>query len=66
MPTLHHILEQIEDQAEASGTALPLFAVAKQLYDRALADGWGELDIAAVHDVLSGQSPGPAEPGSAS
>ena len=64
--TLHHILEQIEDQAGAIGTALPLFAVAKQLYDRALADGWGELDIAAVHDVLSGQSPGSAEPGSAS
>jgi L-threonate 2-dehydrogenase len=64
--TLHEILEQIEDQAAAIGTALPLFAVAKQLYDRALADGWGDLDIAAVHDLLSGQSPTSAEPGSAS
>lgn len=64
--TLHEILEQIEDQAAAVGTALPLFAVAKQLYDRALADGWGALDIAAVHDLLSGQSPASAEPGSAS
>jgi L-threonate 2-dehydrogenase len=64
--TLHEILEQIEDQAAAIGTALPLFAVAKQLYDRALADGWGALDIAAVHDLLSGQSPASAEPGSTS
>jgi 3-hydroxyisobutyrate dehydrogenase-like beta-hydroxyacid dehydrogenase len=64
--TLHEILEQIEDQAEATGTALPLFTVAKQLYDTALADGWGALDIAAVHDLLSGQNPASAEPGSAS
>ena len=64
--TLHEILEQIEDQAVSTGTALPLFAVAKQLYDKALADGWGALDIAAVHDLLSGQSPASAEPGSAS
>ena len=64
--TLHEILEQIEDQAAAIGTALPLFAVAKSLYDQALADGWGALDIAAVHDLLSGQNPASAEPGSAS
>jgi L-threonate 2-dehydrogenase len=64
--TLHHILEQIEDQAATVGTALPTFAVAKQLYDKAIADGWGELDIAAVHDVLSGQNPASAEPGNAS
>jgi 3-hydroxyisobutyrate dehydrogenase len=64
--TLHEILEQIEDQAAAIGAALPLFAVAKQLYDKALADGWGDLDIAAVHDLLSGQNPASAEPGTAS
>ena len=63
--TLHEILDQIEDQATAIGTTLPLFAVAKQLYDKALADGWGALDIAAVHDLLSGQDPSSAEPGSA-
>jgi 3-hydroxyisobutyrate dehydrogenase-like beta-hydroxyacid dehydrogenase len=63
--TLHEILDQIEDQAAAIGTMLPLFAVAKQLYDKALADGWGALDIAAVHDLLSGQDPSSAEPGSA-
>ncbi len=43
---------------------LPLFGVAKQLFDKALAEGWGDLDIAAVHDVLSGQSPASAETGS--
>jgi putative dehydrogenase len=64
--TLHEILEQIEDQSKATGTALPLFVVAKQLYDKALANGWGALDIAAVHDLLSGQSPASAEPRSAS
>jgi putative dehydrogenase len=64
--TLHEILEQIEDQATSIGTALPLFTVAKQLYDTALADGWGALDIAAVHDLLSGQNPASAEPGSVS
>jgi len=64
--TLHEILEQIEDRAEAIGTPLPLFAVAKRLYDKALADGWGALDIAAVHDLLSGQSPAATEAGSAS
>jgi 3-hydroxyisobutyrate dehydrogenase len=63
--TLHEILDQIEDQAAAIRTTLPLFAVAKQLYDKALADGWGALDIAAVHDLLSGQDPSSAEPGSA-
>jgi 3-hydroxyisobutyrate dehydrogenase-like beta-hydroxyacid dehydrogenase len=62
--TLHEILDQIEDQAAAIGTMLPLFAVAKQLYDKALGDGWGALDIAAVHDLLSGQDPSSAEPGS--
>jgi L-threonate 2-dehydrogenase len=62
--TLHEILDQIEDQATAIGTTLPLFDVAKQLYDRALDDGWGALDIAAVHDLLSGQDPASAEPGS--
>ncbi len=62
--TLHEILEQIEDQAAAVGTVLPLFGVAKQLFDKALAEGWGDLDIAAVHDVLSGQSSAAAETGS--
>ena len=63
--TLHHILEQIEDQAQATGTELPLFAITKRLYDKCLADGWGELDIAAVHDLLSGQDPESTAPRSA-
>jgi L-threonate 2-dehydrogenase len=55
--TLHLILEQIEAQANGVDVALPVFAAAKQLFDKALADGWGDLDIAAVHDQLSGQNP---------
>jgi len=55
--TLHLILEQIEAQADQVDAVLPVFAAAKQLFDKALADGWGDLDIAAVYDQLSGQNP---------
>ncbi|WP_088288257.1 NAD(P)-dependent oxidoreductase [Kineosporia sp. A_224] len=55
--TLHLILEQIEAQAGATGTTLPVFAAAKDLFDKAVAEGWSDLDIAAVHDQLSGQDP---------
>jgi 3-hydroxyisobutyrate dehydrogenase len=52
--TLHPILEQIEDCAAAAGLTTPVFAAAKEVFDRALADGWGDLDIACVHDLISG------------
>jgi 3-hydroxyisobutyrate dehydrogenase len=54
--TLHSILEQIEDAA-AGRVTLPTFEAAKAMFDAALADGWGELDIAAVHDRLTGDTP---------
>ncbi len=54
--TLHPILEQIEDCAAGAGLLTPVFASAKAVFDKALADGWGELDIACVHDQLSGMS----------
>ena len=54
--TLHPILEQIEDCAAAAGLSTPVFAAAKDVFDKALADGWGELDIACVHDQVAGQS----------
>jgi L-threonate 2-dehydrogenase len=57
--TLHPILEQIEASAAAAGLDTPVFAAAKEIFDRALADGWGELDIACVHDQIAGQSPQP-------
>ncbi len=61
--TLHPILEQISAAATAAGLDAPVFAAAKTLFDKAVAAGWGELDIAAVHDLLDGQpsDPGPAE-----
>ena len=54
--TLHPILEQIEDHAAKAGLPSPVFAAAKEVFDKALADGWGDLDIACVHDQVSGVS----------
>ena len=51
--TLRPILEQIEACAAASCTPTPTFDAAKAVFDQAVADGWGDLDIAAVHDQLS-------------
>jgi putative dehydrogenase len=55
--TLHPILEQIDAHAAQTGLTAPVFAAAKEVFDKALADGWGDLDIACVHDQVSGQSP---------
>jgi 3-hydroxyisobutyrate dehydrogenase len=54
--TLHPILVQVEDCAAGAGLSTPVFAAAKLAFDRALADGWGDLDIACVHDQISGVS----------
>jgi L-threonate 2-dehydrogenase len=50
--TLHPILEQIEDYAARTGVVTPVFTSAKTVFDGAVNDGWGELDIACVHDQL--------------
>jgi 3-hydroxyisobutyrate dehydrogenase len=52
--TLHPILEQIEDHAARAGLPTPVFAAAKEAFDKALANGWGDLDIACVHDQVAG------------
>jgi putative dehydrogenase len=54
--TLQPILEQIEAHAAQTGLSAPVFAAAKEAFDKALADGWGDLDIACVHDQVSGVS----------
>lgn len=54
--TLRPILEQIEAFAAEVGSPTPSFAAAKAVFDKALADGWGQLDIASVHDQLTGAS----------
>jgi 3-hydroxyisobutyrate dehydrogenase len=54
--TLRPILDQIEDHATKVGLPTPVFASAKSVFDKAVADGWGELDIACVHDQVSGES----------
>jgi putative dehydrogenase len=54
--TLRPILDQIEATAATLGLPTPVFASAKSVFDKAVADGWGELDIASVHDQVSGDS----------
>jgi 3-hydroxyisobutyrate dehydrogenase len=51
--TLHPILEQIEACAAASGLDTPVFAATKALFDQALAEGHGDLDIACIHDQIA-------------
>ena len=52
--TLHPILEQIAHCAAKEDLTTPVFDAAKAIFDKALADGWGDLDIACVHDQISG------------
>jgi L-threonate 2-dehydrogenase len=54
--TLHPILEQIEDYLGELGLTTPVFSSAKTVFDKAVADGWGQLDIAVVHDQVSGEA----------
>ena len=58
--TLQPILDQIEAHAAQAGLSAPVFAAAKEVFDKAFADGWGDLDIASVHDQVSG-APDPDE-----
>ena len=51
--TLHPILEQIEEHAASTGLSASVFAAAKGVCDQALAAGWGDLDIACVHDQVN-------------
>ena len=54
--TLHPILEQIEDHAAQTALPTPVFASAKAVFDQAVAEGWGALDIACVLDQIAGVS----------
>ena len=54
--TLQPILEQIEAYAAEVGLTPTVFAAAKEVFDKAYADGWGHLDVASVHDQVSGRS----------
>jgi putative dehydrogenase len=53
--TLTEILDQVEAHLQELGEERPVFAAAKAVFDRAMADGWGDLDIASVHDQISHQ-----------
>jgi L-threonate 2-dehydrogenase len=51
--TLAPILEQIADHAARTGLSPSVFTAAKEVFDKALADGWGDFDIACVHDQVN-------------
>jgi L-threonate 2-dehydrogenase len=53
--TLHPILEQITNAADSAGFDPQVFGAAKTLFDKAIAEGWADLDIAAVHDLVAGE-----------
>ncbi len=55
--TLYAILQQIETHASDAQLSTPVFTSAKTVFDKAVADGWGQLDIASVHDQISGDHP---------
>lgn len=55
--TLHSILLQIEECAASAGVSTPVFSSAKALFDKAIAEGQGHLDIASVYDLISADSP---------
>jgi L-threonate 2-dehydrogenase len=52
--TLHPILLQVEAYAADLGIATSVFSSAKTVFDQAVADGRGELDIASVHEQVAG------------
>jgi len=56
---LHAVLEQLADAAR--GLETPVLNAARSVFARAAADGWGELDIAAIFDQLAG-TPGNRPP----
>jgi 3-hydroxyisobutyrate dehydrogenase len=53
--TLEQILDQVIDVTNATGADAPVFTAAKSVFDRAMAAGWAERDIAAVYDVVTGE-----------
>ena len=55
--TLIPVLDQIAAGAAQAGVDLPVFAAARGAFDRAVADGWGDLDVAAVHEQVLGRDP---------
>ncbi len=52
--TMHDILVQIEATAAVYDADTPVFDASKQLYDSAMADGWGSLDISSLFLRLQG------------
>lgn len=54
--TLHKILEQIEACVSDLAIPTPVFDSAKGIFEQAVAKGWGELDIASVHDLVADES----------
>jgi 3-hydroxyisobutyrate dehydrogenase len=52
-PTLAHYFDMIGDFADSVGVATPMLDRAVELYDRLMEMGFGELDVAAMVDVVA-------------
>lgn len=52
--TLHEILDQVGEVTDGLGLDLALFTATRTAFDKAMADGWDGLDIAAIHDQVAG------------
>ena len=51
--TLHAILEQVKEFVDGVGLSALVFSSAKTVFDAAIDEGWGRLDIASVHDRIA-------------
>ena len=52
VPTLQHYFGMIDDLAKEVGVATPILDCVKPLYERFMAMGFGEYDVAKMVDVL--------------
>jgi 3-hydroxyisobutyrate dehydrogenase-like beta-hydroxyacid dehydrogenase len=53
VPQLQHYFEMIGDMADSLGVATPMLDRAAKLYDRFVAMGFGDYDVAKMVDVIS-------------
>jgi len=50
---LQAVLDQIADASRNADVDTPVFAAARSVFAKAVADGWGEMDIAAICDQVA-------------
>jgi 3-hydroxyisobutyrate dehydrogenase len=61
VPALQHYFDMIGDFADSVGVATPMLDCAARLYERFMAMGFGEYDVAAMVDVIGALPPAKSE-----